>query len=257
MLYTLVDPDPGYEVAYNRWYERDHFYAGCLVGPWLFSGKRWVATRELKDMRFPADSVVTSPVDRGSYLAIYWVHEARHDEHFAWGAQQVRSLYEDGRGFSNRRHAHTLLCNSPWAHYRDDDPVPIELALDHGYAGLANVFTERADGVTRTELVDFLNDQALPDLLRVDSPVVSCVSWQPITRDPETDGNAPMDLGSGTGGEERLIQLFFLETHPRECWDRFVAYAAAVNDSGLARVILAAPFIPTIVGTDTYTDQLW
>ena len=33
MLLTLVDPHRGYEVAYNRWYERDHYYAGCLVGP--------------------------------------------------------------------------------------------------------------------------------------------------------------------------------------------------------------------------------
>jgi hypothetical protein len=28
MLLTLVDPNPGFEAAYNRWYERDHFYAG-------------------------------------------------------------------------------------------------------------------------------------------------------------------------------------------------------------------------------------
>ena len=44
-LFTLVDPSKGHEVAYNRWYERDHFYAGCMIGPWLFAGKRWVATR--------------------------------------------------------------------------------------------------------------------------------------------------------------------------------------------------------------------
>jgi hypothetical protein len=29
MLYTLVEPHRGHEVDYNRWYERDHFYAGC------------------------------------------------------------------------------------------------------------------------------------------------------------------------------------------------------------------------------------
>ena len=33
MLYTLVDPERGHEVAYNRWYERDHFYGGCMIGP--------------------------------------------------------------------------------------------------------------------------------------------------------------------------------------------------------------------------------
>ena len=40
MLYTLVDPDQGREVAYNRWYERDHFYGGCMSGPWCLAGSR-------------------------------------------------------------------------------------------------------------------------------------------------------------------------------------------------------------------------
>ena len=31
-LFTLVEPHTGHEVAYNRWYERDHFYAGCMNG---------------------------------------------------------------------------------------------------------------------------------------------------------------------------------------------------------------------------------
>ena len=53
MLFTLVEPHRGHEVEYNRWYERDHFYAGCMVGPWLYSGRRWVATRDLKALRFP------------------------------------------------------------------------------------------------------------------------------------------------------------------------------------------------------------
>ena len=39
--------------------------------------------------------------------------------------------------------------------------------------------------------------------------------------------------------------------------DRIRSYAEAVDASGLATVVFAAPFIPTIPGTDTYTDQLW
>ncbi len=257
MLYTLVDPNRGHEVAYNRWYERDHFYAGCLIGPWLFAGKRWVATRELKDMRFPADSPVTMPLEKGSYLATYWVHEGKHDEHFKWASEQVWELYSNDRGFPERQHAHTVLFTTPWAQYRDDDPVPIELAFDHHYLGLGSVFIERADGASEEDLVAFLQDTALPQLLSADSPVASCVNWKPIPRNDEIDGNAPMDLGSPTGDEERTMQMFFLEADPRECWDRFRAYAETVDASGLGRVILAAPFIPTIVGTDTYTDQLW
>ncbi|GIR36156.1 MAG: hypothetical protein CM15mP49_15410 [Actinomycetota bacterium] len=115
MLYTLVDPNKGHEVAYNRWYERDHFYAGCLIGPWLFAGKRWVATRELKDIRFPEDSTVTSPVDKGSYLATYWVLEGKHDEHFKWAAEQVWELYANDRGFPNAN-THIPSCSTPHGH---------------------------------------------------------------------------------------------------------------------------------------------
>ena len=109
MLFTMVDPEQGYEVEYNRWYERDHFYAGCMIGPWLFAGKRWVATRELKDLRFPrVDTPVASPVEKGSYLAVYYVLEGKHGEHFAWAADQVVDLYSNNRGFMHRVHAHSV-----------------------------------------------------------------------------------------------------------------------------------------------------
>jgi len=38
ILFTLVDPHRGHEVAYNRWYERDHFYAATMAGPGVFAG---------------------------------------------------------------------------------------------------------------------------------------------------------------------------------------------------------------------------
>ena len=131
MLLTLVEPRRGHEAAYNRWYERDHFYAGCLVGPWLFAGKRWVAPKALKQVRFPDDSPIARPtVQAGSYCAMYWIHEGRHDEHHAWANQQAHQLYKDGRGFQERTHVHTLMYTLDSTIYRDDDPVPIELALD-------------------------------------------------------------------------------------------------------------------------------
>ena len=76
-LFTLVDPHQGHEVAYNRWYERDHFYAGCLIGAGWFAGKRWVATKPLKDLRGPADSTFLPDISAGSYLATYWVLEGQ------------------------------------------------------------------------------------------------------------------------------------------------------------------------------------
>ena len=72
-LVTLVEPHRGHEVAYNRWYERDHFYGGCMIGPGILAGSRWVATKPYKDLRFPAESGVAFPTAAGSYLATYFV----------------------------------------------------------------------------------------------------------------------------------------------------------------------------------------
>lgn len=255
-LFTMVDPKPGHEVAYNRWYERDHFYAGCLVGPWLFAGRRWVATRALKDLRFPETSPVAVPVDAGSYLATYWVHEGRHREHFAWAIDQVVQLYKDGRGFDERVHAHTVLLHKPWSHYRDNDPVPIELAFDHPYQGLAVVCVDPAEGADTESLNAHLRDEALPELM-AGSSVASMVSWLYIDPTGGETQRAPMDLGTPAGPAQRQVQMFFLDAAPDSDWDRFRAYAQGLASAGIGKVVFAAPFLPTIVGTDTYTDQLW
>src|SRR5439155_4420312 len=84
MLFTLVEPHKGHEVEYNRWYERDHFYAGCMIGPWLFAGRRFVATRALKDVRFGSRPDLFGGRDLGSYLSVYWILAGRHDEHVDW-----------------------------------------------------------------------------------------------------------------------------------------------------------------------------
>jgi hypothetical protein len=257
MLYTLVDPHRGHEAAYNRWYERDHFYAGCMVGPWLFSGGRWVATADMKRLRFPADSPYAEPVTDGSYLAMYWVLEGRYGDHFGeWSIPQVQWLYANNRGFADRTHVHTKLYVAPWTAYRDADPVPLELALDHGYAGLITIFVARNDDVDEADFQRYLRDTALPPLL-ADSPIAMAAQWKPEPPSSSPTGNAPMPLGSLPGGPERTMQLLFCESNPADVWDRVRAYAASIEESGLGSVLFCAPFLATVVGTDTYTDQLW
>jgi hypothetical protein len=257
ILFTMVDPNPGYEVAYNRWYERDHFYAGCMIGPWLFAGSRWVAPRRLKDLRFPEDSPFAKPVDAGSYLSIYWEIEGKGAEHGAWSGPQVWWLYSNGRGFDERTHRHTGLYDLNSVGYSNDDGVPIELALDHRYEGLGVVVVEPLAGKTRDELDDWLTSQAQPGLLATDG-VDSVASFRAQVMPKREDGQgSPMSLGTDGGSPDRLVQLWFLEKEPTEVWDAFRAYAKAVDDGGVGRVTFAAPFIPTDVGTDRYTDELW
>jgi hypothetical protein len=254
MLLTLVEPNKGFERAYNRWYERDHYYAGCMVGPWLFAGSRWVAPRTLKDRRWPVDSTIARPVGAGSYVAIYWVEQGHHVDHFVkWSVPQVRDLYANGRGFPERTHVHTSTFNHLAAAYRDEDPVPIDLALDHNYDGLVILWWDAVDGLA-ADLDRQLAIDHVPGLLS-QSAIEIASSWVPSVPD-EGPRDVPMDLGSPAGGNDRLVQLLFVGGDTEATVDRVHAYTDAVEAEGLARLRLAAPFFRTVVGTDAYVDQL-
>lgn len=255
MLLTMVDPEKGLEREYNRWYERDHYYGGCMIGPFLFAGSRWVAPRELKDLRWPKDGAVANPTTKGSYVAIYWVEKGKHAEHFdTWAVPQVWSLYNHGRGFAKRHHVHTVLFDHIGAVYRDADPVPVALALDHKYDGIVAVWLDAAKGNAQSLHAE-LAKQLVPELL-AGSLIEIASSWTPSAGENEPK-ETPMDLGSKAGGPERLCQLFFLHGDVRESIDRFREYTKKVEAQGLAKTQLVSPFYRTVVGTDTYADQLW
>jgi hypothetical protein len=251
-LVTLVDPHKGHEVAYNRWYERDHFYAGCLIGAGWFAGKRWVATKPLKDLRFPADTQFLPEIAAGSYLATYWVLKGDEPEYIGWGTRQVNWLHEHGRMFEERDHVHTLIYANRWAASRDPDGVPAELALDHPWGGLVLVMVDRNEDIDPRAASAWLRDDLLPGVM-ADTPFALTVGLSPIPLPKE----APVFQPPNPGEDRRMALLCFTDVDPRECWDTFTGLADTVAASGQAHVSYASPFIPTITGTDTYTDQLW
>jgi hypothetical protein len=254
MLLTMVDPNKGFERAYNRWYERDHYYAGCMVGPWQLAGSRWVAPRSLKDLRWPAgEETIASPTDAGSYVAIYWIEAGHHEEWNQWGQEQVAWLYSNGRGFSERKHTHTVLYDHVAADYRDEDPVPMLVALDAAYDGIVLVWFDGRDGLEAPALLDRLRAEALPALLG-GSSIEIVGSFRP-NANPAKD--QPMDLGTPAGGPGRLCQMLFVRGDVTETLGRVRAYTDAVEAAGLADLRLAAPFLRTDVGRDTHVDELW
>jgi hypothetical protein len=137
--------------------------------------------------------------------------------------------------------------------YRDSDPVPVDLALDAVYDGIVSAWFDASSGTAAD-----LHTALMPKLetLLADSPIEIASSWTPSAgeNDPK---DVPMDLGSRAGGPERLCQLFFIRGDVRTVIDRFRAYTDAVTADGLGTVRLVAPFFRTVIGTDTYTDQLW
>jgi hypothetical protein len=247
-LFTLVEPHRGHEVAYNRWYERDHFYAGCMNGPFYFAGRRWVATRGLKDLRLGA-TAGEEPLfgdDRlGSYLALYWTPKGRFRDNADWSTRQVHWLHANGRMFAERDHIHTLLYLYQGADARDPDGVPPELALDHPFAGLGAVIVEPTPA----------GDVA--DLPRPSLPATGSVALVLSFRGVPLPPGAPVSQPGTEGAERRQLQLWFAEAEPDGWWDEVGAYADEVAASGTGRVRWASPFLPTVPGTDRYTDQLW
>ena len=245
MLFTLVEPHRGRELEYNRWYERDHFYAGCMVGPWLFAGRRFVATRPLKGKRFGSDPDLFGGVDLGSFLAVYWILDGRHDDHVDWALRQVQWLHANGRMFAERDHVHTLLYRHEWtARGAGNGAVPAELALDHPFGGLTATLVRPAAGVTSAALGDFVRDRFAPELELGFSPI-------PLPAD------APVSQQGHDRLEGCLLTLSFTTDSPASRWPEQGAADDVLRAEGVGEMLWTAPFIPTIPGTDAYTDELW
>ena len=252
LLFTAIEPHRGHEVEYNRWYEYDHFYAGCMVGAHQFSGRRFVATRRLKALRSPADSPICPDPTSASYLSIYWVLKGFHDEWATWAVEQVTELHAEGRMFDERTHVHTALYEHHSSLQRHPRDTSIELALDRDFSGLVVTAGNLAPEHTLDDLDTWMNDDWGPRAFA--SP------WGPdvvgtSTLMPLPEGSPAPDLGDTAG---KFLQLHFLEHDPADNWaDGYGRWGSDFEAAGLGTHTWTAPFIPTVTGTDTYTDELW
>ncbi|MFE7114632.1 hypothetical protein ACFU99_04320 [Streptomyces sp. NPDC057654] len=253
-LITMVEPHPGHEHAYNRWYEDDHYIAGAMAMPWIYAGRRWVATRDLQLLRYPSESAVASPVTAGCYLSTYWITEGRYDDHMRWTVGINKRLNRDGRVHQDRTHVFTAFQDHEATVYRDGAHGPRDFhALDHPYAGLVLEVIDTADAGQRAGLLRWLADDHLPKRL-AGSPAAMATVFRPTP----LPGDRMSYVKQVEGVDTRLTVLWFLERDPRDCWaGHFDSLGAEAAAAGLgARVELVAPFMPTVPGTDRYVDQL-
>ncbi|MET7477218.1 hypothetical protein ABZT17_23005 [Streptomyces sp. NPDC005648] len=252
-LITMVEPHPGHERQYNRWYEDDHFIAGAMAMPWMYAGRRWVATRDLQLLRYPETSAVAQPVTAGCYISVYWMTAGRYADHMRWTVGINKRLNRDHRVFQDRTHVFTAFQDHVVTLYRDGDQGPRDIhALDHPYAGLVvQVIDARSPG-ERGDLLAWLRDDHLPKRL-AGSPAAMVTVFAPTPLPLDRMTYVKQVEGVGT----RLTLLWFLQLDPRETWrDHFADLDTAVDASGLGAVQFVAPFIPTVPGTDRYADEL-
>ncbi|MCF3147713.1 hypothetical protein [Streptomyces platensis] len=252
-LITMVEPHIGHERAYNRWYEDDHFIAGAMAMPWMYAGRRWVATRDLQLLRYPAESAVARPVTSGCYISTYWVTEGRYAEHLRWSVGINRRLNDDDRVFRGRTHVFTAFHEHVATVYRDGDEGPRDFhALNYPYEGLVVTVVDTAGPDRRSRLLEWLRAEHLKERLP-GSPAAMVLSFCPHPL-PE-DRMSYVKQVEGVDG--RLTLLWFLEQDPRLCWnEHFTGLDSIVADRDLGSVELVAPFIPTLPGTDRYVDEL-
>ncbi|USQ88884.1 hypothetical protein NFX46_37140 [Streptomyces phaeoluteigriseus] len=252
-LITMVEPHPGHEYAYNRWYEDDHYYAGAMAMPWMYAGRRWVAPRDLQLLRRPEKSAVARPVTAGCYLSTYWITDGRHDDHMRWTVAINKRLNRDARVYRDRTHVFTAFQDHETTAYRDGAAGPRDFhALDHPYAGLVLQVVDAPAPTQRADLLEWLRIRHLPKRL-AGSPAALVTVFRPTP----LPGDRMTYVQQVEGVDTRLTLLWFLETDPRDCWERhFSGLEEAVAETGLGRVELLAPFIPTVPGTDRYVDRL-
>jgi len=250
-LITLVEPHPGHELAYNRWYEDDHYIAGAMAMPWMFSGRRWVATTDLQSLRIPPESAVAQPIEAGKYLSTYWITDGRYEDHLRWTVATNKRLLADGRVFLDRTHVSTSFQRYRGASYRDQTGPRDIHALEYPYGGLVLEIIDADVSGGREALLAWLKAERVPAAL-AGSLLAMCLYFEPMPL-PADKMAYVKDV---EGVDNRVTLLWLTDGDPRGVWPAFAGAAEDVREAGHGRVELAAPFIPTLPGTDTYVDQL-
>ncbi|GAA0607437.1 hypothetical protein GCM10009547_06710 [Sporichthya brevicatena] len=228
-LLTLIDPDRGREVEFNRWYERDHFYGGVLLGPGVLAGGRFVARAAEK-----RDRVADEP-DVGTLLNAYWLAD-EGSAFWPWCVEQIPVLTAAGRMTAPGRVKRVWWLPAPWTETSAVAGVPPALALDRRYPAVMLTLVSGAVDVYR----------AVARTL-CERPGVGLVV-----------GDVPRAVNFRSGPAEAMdvvLGLWFLAS--AEGSSEFgVAHDAAVAAAG-AEVRWRSPFVGTVPGTDTHLDSLW
>lgn len=226
-IVAYIEPHEGHAREFNRWYERDHFYAAAMAAPGAYAGGRWVATSACKRAR-AAGNLFGDP-SRGSYLATFWILPGSQDEWDAWVTREMPKLTAAGRLFPERDHLQTAVYSFAWD-VRVELAPPPATALDHGFEGVVAIAAP-AGTVGLDAWARALVSPQLPLVVALESR---------------------REILSTTDPDEHVLLIGFCEREPLALWRDRVEPALA----DLPAVGFGGPFLRTIPGTDTYVEDL-
>ena len=249
MFLALVEPHAGFERQYNRWYEDDHFYPAALAGPWIFAGRRWVATRELQAARLPGPTSVEAPFSAGVFLATYFITAGHLEDAREWQWTLVaETLTAEGRLNSHRDPIY-----AGYHDFRDGvvmDPAPMshQAGLDHPYGLFVLELVDAVNAATRDQLIEWLRDELAPQ---------TADRGQVIILTPSALDDSTRERGVPEPSSVRVCLAWLLPSWSAQDWDaRFGDHESEIRESGLGTLVLAAPFLPLVPGTDHHIDEI-
>jgi hypothetical protein len=259
---SLMEPEPGSDAAFNRWYGDDHFYAGGMGLAWIFAGRRWVCTRDLQALRYAREGTAFAPVDAGRFLHLNFFSAGHVDEAAPVLGETIARLAGEGRMYVDtipRRHVFSRL--QPYAGVVYADPYahgPLDVhALDFPFTGVVVEVLRTRAGRDRAELVRWLTEDFLPAQLPAARAAMCLVSLDADLPDSVAARTSRVPSAYGDEAAARLTLLWFVQDDVAQDWaGRFAGHAEALAAAGLGDLEFASPFRPLVPGTDRYVDEL-
>ena len=245
MLYTLVEPHRGHEVAYNRWYERDHFYAGCQIGAFNFAGARFVSTAPLKGLRYPsgpADGAVDRwwPIPRSEPIwacTTCWTATTTSGTVGRW-TRSTPSMPPDGCSWNGTTSTPGSTTTNGRSAGRTTGCRPSSPSTT-GSRGWSRCSSIRPKASRPSRSRAWYRDEYLPAVLP-GSPAATVLAFSPLP----LLADAPGDVPRSESPDRRVLLLWFLDESPSGSWDAvFAGQGAGGGRLGSGPGGLGLPFI--------------
>lgn len=254
----MIEPEAGYEAAFNRWYSDDHFYAGGMSLPGIFAGRRWIATKELRSLRQASSSDLAN---FGCFLHLNLFSSHQLNEVNESLSKTLHLLGKEGRMYPTeipRRHLYTAIAPYEAVVYREhnggEGPLDIH-ALDYPFAGVVLELIDSNKNHTRADALNWLRKDFIPSTIQKSSAITMCLIF--IHADLPEIIKSPRLPSKYKDGDSRVVLLWFLESDPRKSWaSDFAAHTTEIAQSGIANVTFVGPFIPTVPGTNCHVEEL-
>ncbi|MDR5699137.1 hypothetical protein [Agromyces aerolatus] len=251
MLLNIAEPTPGRERAYTRWYEDDHFFSAAMMAPFVFAGRRWVASEELRALDHGRAGGESDPPARERFAATYWIAPGHLNDYFAWAAGTGPQLDAQGRNFTDRRLVFVSFADHVGSVYRDERAPRDVFALMDPPGGMVVQLIDVPDASVRDDAATWLIDDAIPNRLALDGASTQSVLVFRGASDTSAMRPALQEVQRASDHDgRRLILLWLLDDDPRSAWAReFADLPEVVASSGCGTVEWMAPFAPARMGT--------